>query len=224
MNIQDKMNYSQLFKELYELYLENPKSQKTWNTIIKRTTEFRRKLINSSKLFWQYQEEADTDMEIMIYNAFESYDPSRGACVYTWVYRLCKQAIWKTINSHSNELIEYQEDISDIERNASSEPDFENFDETEIDYTQLAEDILKSVIKDPLAFELLSKKRGLFTNDKMKEREIVESDIFDEKTVKFLNGRATRALFKLRKYVKETGTTIESFNIDEYLEWEKNNK
>lgn len=224
------MNYSQLFNSLYETYLKDPSNEKAWNDIMKSTKEFRSKMINSSKLYSVYKEEADAELMTVIYNAFETYDVSRGASVYTWVYRLCSQSIWRMIKTFSdgyfvseavNEEGETVNAVEYYDNMTQYDNEFEFFDEKDTDYYAKAFEILTQVLGNGLEFEMLSKKRGIFGEQKMRNKEIADRDIFDYKSIKYLNNKINNKLYMLRKYIKETGISIEDFNIKDFEEWKK---
>lgn len=220
-----KVNYKQLFSELYDLFVEKGDNDVTWYKIFKRLEDdgYISQIYHSSRIHYSLYNESKSDVLTSIVVAFRKYDPnnSKKASLYTFVTLLVKQAICRFIsdtckqdrifNTANNDYSEYEND-----HYVESFDDTYVTNETQTGYENTIKQMANIVIRNDIYREVFYTKNGLFGYDKFsRKKDIAKYLGLTDRTVEQACADNNHRMFILNKWLKE-GNDLNALTEEEF--------
>lgn len=196
-----KSNFTLLFEELYDYYIEHRDNDMTWHKIFEKLNDYIYIQIYKSQLFKAHYYEMKQELRIAILSAFRTYDASKGASLHTWATMFCKQSIIRFIKRESentyNELVgvNQSEDAWGVDKDGQEILEEKEFDSKEGEYMKR----LSKMLGGPIEADVFAMRNGLFGYPEMKIEEIAEETSFSHKTIYCINIRNNKKLRELRE-------------------------
>ena len=216
--------------EIYETYnqLKTTNQEKAAYYLLNNTKNLLKLGKFGMNIRKEYEEEATSYIQMDILRAFDSYQPDKGASLWTWVYRLMIQSQYKFIQAKTSQNkktcfdFSYQ-DCPQIYEEPINEPDPEETFIYKDDGERYCNDlnfILHAIFSDELEVEIYSRLNGVINYRKPQTIfEISDDTRLSEETVKMIKKKCQNELFYFRKWMKEQELSFNDICYRDILEY-----
>ena len=224
-------------EQLYEIYnkyhkLKTTNQEKAAYYLLNNTKNLLKLGKFGMNIRKEYEEEATTYIQMDIVRAFDSYQPDKGASLWTWVYRLMIQSQYKFIQAKTSQnkktcfdfSYETTPEVYDIE---IDEPDPEQQAITNDKATRYSNDlyfILSNIFSDKLTMEIYCRLNGVLNFPQQSLDEIAEDTRLSVESVSTLKKKAQNELFYFRKWCKDWELSFDNICYTDVLEYRRNRK
>lgn len=216
--------------EVYEKYngLKENNREKAVLYLLKNTKGFLKIGQYGCNARKEYDEEIKSWLQMDIVRAFDSYQPDKGASLWTWTYRLIVQSQYKFVQQKMSQNkktcfdFSYQ-DCPQIYEAPINEPDPEETFIYKDDRERYCNDlnfILHAIFLDELEIEIYSRLNGVINYSKPQTIfEISEDTRLSEDTVKTIKKKCQNELFYFRKWLKEQELSFNDICYKDIIEY-----
>lgn len=202
---------SEVWDELYAYYLANKNNSSCFNYIFENITPYIEMCKKSFKVQPQYWDEYESSLIVNIWRAFNEFNPTKGAKFSTWVYRLAVQSAWGFIKNKCNEIDKgmNQDSIDDndaflqIESNYNNPEDSYITTEHERQVENSLHELLTSVLRGPIEYDVYIRKNGIMGCEKMSTEEIAADLNLTSRTVEQLITRNNNSMSNFKRFLKQ---------------------